>query len=211
MSDLEQMAFPELTLSAEDSRARTSAAQESKLASRANALAYGQSSPELLAKYDRATQSWRTSQLSLVETKAGGLAEYSGTWPRSGMTRSGTAYRLAPLVRLTDATGCGLWPTPRANNAEKRGVVANEPRNGLPAAVRYWPTPCARDYRMGDKPESRRARMKALGVWHSPNLNDVVAPGGRLNPAWVEWLMGFPIGYTDLKDWETPSCRISRK
>ncbi len=21
---------------------------------------------------------------------------------------------------------------------------------------------------------------------------------GRLNPAWVEWLMGFPIGWTDL-------------
>jgi hypothetical protein len=25
-----------------------------------------------------------------------------------------------------------------------------------------------------------------------------------LNPAWVEWLMGFPIGWTDLEDSETP-------
>lgn len=23
---------------------------------------------------------------------------------------------------------------------------------------------------------------------------------GQLNPDWVEWLMGFPIGWTDLKD-----------
>jgi len=30
--------------------------------------------------------------------------------------------------------------------------------------------------------------------------------GGQLNPMWVEWLMGFPIGWTDLKDSETPLC-----
>jgi DNA (cytosine-5)-methyltransferase 1 len=23
---------------------------------------------------------------------------------------------------------------------------------------------------------------------------------GQLNPNWVEWLMGYPIGWTDLKD-----------
>jgi hypothetical protein len=24
--------------------------------------------------------------------------------------------------------------------------------------------------------------------------------GGQLNPEWVEWLMGWPIGWTELKD-----------
>jgi DNA (cytosine-5)-methyltransferase 1 len=24
--------------------------------------------------------------------------------------------------------------------------------------------------------------------------------GGSLNPTWVEWLMGFPLGWTDLED-----------
>jgi hypothetical protein len=28
--------------------------------------------------------------------------------------------------------------------------------------------------------------------------------GGSLNPAWVEWLMGFPIGWTDCEPSETP-------
>ena len=28
---------------------------------------------------------------------------------------------------------------------------------------------------------------------------------GSLNPTWVEWLMGYPIGWTDLKDSETQS------
>jgi len=27
---------------------------------------------------------------------------------------------------------------------------------------------------------------------------------GALNPTWVEWLMGFPLGWTDLKPSETP-------
>jgi len=36
-------------------------------------------------------------------------------------------------------------------------------------------------------------------------VSDVVAKtGGQLNPNWVEWLMGFPIGWTDLNASETP-------
>ncbi len=34
--------------------------------------------------------------------------------------------------------------------------------------------------------------------------------GGSLNPTWVEWLMGFPLGWTDLGDSATPSSRRSR-
>jgi hypothetical protein len=30
---------------------------------------------------------------------------------------------------------------------------------------------------------------------------------GRLNPQWVEWLMGWPIGHTDLKPSETVKFR----
>jgi hypothetical protein len=32
----------------------------------------------------------------------------------------------------------------------------------------------------------------------------MASDGGHLNPQWVEWLMGFPIGWTDLKHSETP-------
>jgi hypothetical protein len=34
---------------------------------------------------------------------------------------------------------------------------------------------------------------------------------GALNPTWVEWLMGFPLGWTDLAASATPSSRKSRK
>ena len=69
-----------------------------------------------------------------------------------------------------------------------------------------FPTPKSRDYRTGDKPESRRARRKRTNMWHSPDLNDVASPGGQLNTTWVEWLMGFPLGWTELDLSEMPSC-----
>ena len=221
--------------------ARTSASPERVQALRASAAAYGRNTPELLAKFDPDTSSWRTSQLCLD----GGLTEFSETWPRSGTMRNGIAYQLPPLVPLTDATASGLlptptavsygsnqgggmgrvgpvrhsldsmarnnlWPTPKSADAERGG------RGDLLAWVRgyenkHYPTPTARDYRTGDKPESRRARMKQAGDWHSPNLNDVAAPGGQLNPTWVEWLMGFPLGWTALEPSATQSFRRSRK
>jgi hypothetical protein len=62
----------------------------------------------------------------------------------------------------------------------------------LPNAVAYpdlrFATPQARDFRTGQ--QSR---------WENPrktrNLNDQI--GGKLNPMWVEWLMGWPLGWTD--------------
>src|SRR6185312_3258453 len=63
---------------------------------------------EPFAWYDRSTRSWRTWQRCLVE----GWALYSETWPRSGMTRNGIAYRSADLVPPISGTGFGLLPTP---------------------------------------------------------------------------------------------------
>ncbi len=85
------------------------------------------------------------------------------------------------------------WPTPRSNDTEKRGNFDVEnPRNGLAAAAKLA-TPQARDFRTG-----------SLARWEDPrrsrNLNDQI--GGQLNPPWVEWLMGWPIGWTDSRPLE---------
>lgn len=34
---------------------------------------------------------------------------------------------------------------------------------------------------------------------------------GALNPEWLEWFMGYPIGWTDIRRSATPSSRKSRK
>lgn len=59
-----------------------------------NAQDFGQDYLEPFAWYDQKSRSWRTWQHCLIE----GWAKYSGTWPQSGMTRNGIAYKLKPLV-----------------------------------------------------------------------------------------------------------------
>ena len=114
-SDCPRTESGQLTLFAEDFHARTSALPVRARASQVPVQDSGQNTPVLLAKYDRATSSWRTSQLCLD----GGLALFSETWPRSGMTQSGIAYQLPMLVPLTCEIERGLWPTV---GAQSRGV-----------------------------------------------------------------------------------------
>src|SRR5581483_11056737 len=82
--------------SAEDSPARILAAPERVSALTASAAGFGKNTPVLLAKFDRATSSWKIPAISLF----GVSEEFSATWPRSGMTRSGIAFRLPPLVPI---------------------------------------------------------------------------------------------------------------
>tara|TARA_R110002012_G_scaffold60798_1_gene159247 strand:+ start:177 stop:539 length:363 start_codon:yes stop_codon:yes gene_type:complete len=84
--------------------------------------------------------------------------------------------------------------------------------------VKMWPTPATRDYKGGHAP---RSLTRKDGKTRMDILPNVVAYGGKttqqlsqekqdcckstlqLNPAWVEWLMGWPVGWTDLKLLET--------
>ncbi len=125
------MASDQLTLFAEDSLAPIFRSQERGSASPDHKAAYGRSTPELLASYDPATSSWRTSQRCLVE----GWTVFSETWPRSGLMRNGTAYQLPPLVRLTDEIGFGLWPTPVARMWKDNGSPSEYLRNEIPLAA----------------------------------------------------------------------------
>src|SRR5210317_1218797 len=98
----------------EGSLAKTSAQRGGKKVSRPSAADYGQTSAVLLARFDPDTQSWRTYQTCLValaNNEADGLARFSETWPRSGMTQSGIAYKLPTLAHRISGTGYGSSPT----------------------------------------------------------------------------------------------------
>lgn len=66
------------------------------------------------AWYDQSTQLWRTWQRCLT----GEWAEFSETWPRSGMTRNGIAYQLPTLAFPTLGIASGLLPTLGANESK---------------------------------------------------------------------------------------------
>lgn len=104
----------------------------------------------------------------------------------------------------------GFWPTPNASPLTSSltltcsGDGRTRPNKlGWAVAEGFYPTPAAKDWRSPNKkPYAERGGGKKGG--QLPNF-----VGGSLNPAWVEWLQGFPVGWTDLNASEMPSSRKS--
>jgi hypothetical protein len=109
-----------------------------------------------------------------------------------------------------------MWPTPRASKAmsEKTSNIQarGTDRGKLEERVALWPTPTVAHVvrRNHDEPiekyqqrvkdyEEGRAKGKpgkSLGV--AVRIKNDNQDGGTLNPNWVEWLMGYQTGHTDL-------------
>jgi hypothetical protein len=66
---------------------------------------------------------------------------------------------------------------------------------------RMWPTPTAHNAKETNAPSEANRNTPTLAA----------QAGGQLNPMWVEWLMGFPIGFTVSKDWVMPKSRSKQR
>jgi hypothetical protein len=127
-----------------------------------------------------------------------------------------------------------MWPTPSASGMpcegtvrlcrqawiageatlEEANAIAGRDVRKAQGKVRAWlPTPTAMGHHTGGRMNewggsSARSQVHSLveaGLLQKKEVS------GKLNPTWVEWLMGFPLGWTDLGDLETPSSRKSSK
>ena len=170
------------------SRVKTSALPERGLALPEIGADYGNTWRESFARLDPVSLGWKTPQRLL----AGGFQPYCLTWPRSGMMRNGECYPREMSVLRISENESGYWPTPTVHGNYNRPGASATSGMGLATAVNKFPTPCARDYR-----HPGRSRLERTGVNAGENLPQIV--GGPLNPDWVEWLMGWPIGWTELK------------
>jgi hypothetical protein len=171
---------------------KTSASPALATVSTAPAQDCGESSSGWFATFDRTTSTWRTAQRSLL----GDSELFSETWPKWGSMRNGASYlRPTPVLR-TSASESGSWPTPTASLGTKGGRIT--PRKGREgstlieavSARQTFTTPMARDWRSGKASAATAAK-------NTRPLSEQV--GGLLNPDWVEWLMGWPIGWTALQ------------
>jgi hypothetical protein len=92
----------------------------------------------------------------------------------------------------------------REEAAQMIGKDVFEAQGAVPKML--WPTPAARDGKggyIGGRIRNGKVSWDTLDVavqW----TDNQQKTGGHLNPQWVEWLMGFPIGWTDLNNSETP-------
>jgi len=124
-----------------------------------------------------------------------GLARMVKLWPtpraqEPGRTTEGYGRGLQELVEGKEQRK--LWPTPtqrdyKGTSAEE-GLIRNDGKSRmdqLPNAVKFWPTP--RQFMYKDSTTDR----------NKGNIGEKV--GGQLNPDWVEQLMNFPEGWTDLE------------
>ena len=92
------------------------------------------------------------------------------TWKPQATPAGALLFRLSPQTPDIGETDAGLWPTPTAHIHKEGGFPAEYNRN---------------------TPSLTAEATKADGKPHS---------SGSLNPQFVEWLMGYPAGYTDLNN-----------
>ena len=131
---------------------------------------------DLWAYYDPDTSSWKMSQDCLPLTEDTLSVRSSVTWPTSGMTVNGRCYPLPMSARRTSASASGLWPTPTTSDASGGGNRNSE----------------------NSKAHAGVSLTDACLTGESSTPRSEVS--GQLNPTWVEWLMGFPDGWTDCGD-----------
>lgn len=169
--------------------AKTSARLAGVPVSKENALGSGVKWLESSVRYDRDTCSWKTHPSSSNEV----LPWSSVTLPKWGTMRSGLVFRHPTSERPISVTVSGLWPTPVA-----------QPANGTPE-------------RFLQRKRDWVAKGSSMGIHLSDLQLAVVASElgmqarGYLNPKWVEWMMGWPLGWTALKPLETDKYRQWRR
>ena len=119
------------------------------------------------------------------------------------------AFRLGVASKPTHSV-----PTPTASDHIERKSTSKEALNfdtnktvSLDRWVKRFPTPTANDWKdAGYQKQTNGSRALTLSGAARMSEGHAYdrAAGGQLNPTWVEWLMGFPLGWTDLEPSETP-------
>ena len=135
-------------------------------------------------KYDLDSCSWKTHQYSLV----GDLTEFLETWPKWGLMRNGECWVQQTLAHHIKGTESGSLE------------------------IKKWPTPGASDAIRGTMQNWKPIRPSGQPAQYPLNqaLRDITGINGRPNPMFVEWLMGWPILWTDLKPWAMGKSHYAR-
>ena len=106
------------------------------------------------------------------------LNTFSETWPRSGSLRNGQVFERQTLAHHTEESESSSWATPTG-----------------------------RDYKDGSNPSDKVPTNALLGRQAPrtpmPGNKSMHNTSLRLNPKFVEWLMGWPEGWVGLTNSES--------
>jgi len=110
-------------------------------------------------------------------------------------------------------TAVRYWPTPRASEYKGTGPVGSKSHTHMDGkgylcavvatAEHSFPTPGTTGMSNGTGNCEKANKLYESGVINEEERRSMRAGnGGQLNPDWVEWLMGWPIGWTDIEPME---------
>lgn len=139
----------------------------------------------LLAKMLLGSSEWASMQCLL-------------TWKPKATPCNRLLFQLAASVRNTDGIGFGLLPTPTVNGNHNRKGLSEKSGDGLSTAIKnLLPTPTALDHKDSSFPPGLGVTFRTHCQSLCKTLKENGA-AGRLNPEFVEVLMGYPRGWTEL-------------
>lgn len=184
----------QLTLFSEDSPAKTSALP-----------AMVQAWKESEAAYFLKLSGWRKKQMPLFSSSKTSqrfaLVDFlmsSTNLQKWGMTVDGRVYLPQALEPRIDGRGGFYLPTPTATDPRRAYHFKPGTKEKVLSLVgmakeNSWPTPQARDWRDGKNPKQHGRHSDSMGVKvHSMGYK------GFLNPLFVEMMMGYLIGWSNL-------------
>ena len=163
-------------------------------------MVFGILSSNLLAFYDRQSSSWRTCQMSLIW----GSPKYAERWPKSGMICNGELFRLHQWELPICGGDGSLLPTPvTSGHYFNRSPGSTKKRYLLIGLARrkMLPTPLANTAKKTPSTPSAWKRNSSLNTEAAKIegfTQETIGKDSRLNPEFVEEMMGFPIGWSEL-------------
>ena len=99
-----------------------------------------------------------------------------------------------------------MWPLPQVDDSKNVNPSPKRRKTLVSEVMKreMWPTPTYGKLAGGTGAmEQIEAKYLAGEITSEERRAMRAGNGGKLNPTWVEWLMGFPLEWTDLKDSET--------
>ena len=137
------------------------------------------------------------SKLVSVKEPALGFTEKSCVL-LAQLDHGSSSWKMSPQLKATDLKRLSkTWPS---WGMTQDGCAYEHPMSGHRITEidgSLWPTPTAHNSREGGYPAEHTRNTPTLSA----------KAGGKLNPQWVEWLMGWPINHTALKQSETVKSR----
>ena len=206
MKDSKQMDFFPSTSSLEDTLANLSPSQVEK-----KVKMIRDTSGQSILDLSKNVGQLGLLEKMLVDTLNSVSTPLSRTWRVKTTPLGRLVFQLRASAPTTKEKESGLWRTPDAHrgrgpSSEKRMKMKLEKK--MPISLNdqvahsnlMWPTPAAHEGRLGyqRRDTGKKGTQKSLTTIVIDTEGGREKTTGQLNPTWVEWLMGYPKGWTDL-------------